>query len=143
MRRYYWVVMCALVASLGLAPLSQATSETSRIMSVYDSQGHEYNFLTQETTIGAALQSAGIALDERDTVEPARDEMLVASSYQVNIYRARPIIVTDGHVRLKVMSAHQIAARIATDAGLPLLDADTTFEQATAQLLVRRERLGR
>ena len=126
MRRYYWVVMCALVASLGLAPLSQATSETSRIMSVYDSQGHEYNFLTQETTIGAALQSAGIALDERDTVEPARDEMLVASSYQVNIYRARPIIVTDGHIRLKVMSAHQIAARIATDAGLPLLDADTT-----------------
>ncbi len=118
------------LASIGMALAVQA-DDGARLISVYD-QGNDHRFLTKEKTIGAALQAAGIAIDERDSVEPSLDEELVASTYQVNIYRVRPIIVVDGKVRLKVLSARQTAAHIAKDAGVTLYDEDRTdFSLAT------------
>lgn len=120
-----WVVgvMITVAACIGVSVTTRATETDSRVISVYD-QGVEHNFLTQEATIGAALKKAGITLDARDSVEPSRDSKLVAASYQVNIYRARPIIVNDGAVRIKVLSAHQTAEKIAKDAGVSLKDGD-------------------
>lgn len=130
-RRGVAVIFLVIAASISLGASLGATDNESRLISVYD-QGVERSFLTQETTIGAALEAAGIALDARDSVEPSRNEELVASSYQVNIYRARPIIVIDGSTRTRVLSAHQTAAKIAKDAGVPLKDGDTTqFSLAT------------
>ena len=123
-RRSVAAAILIIAASIGLKVVAQATDDTNRLISVYD-QGVEHSFITQEKTIGAALETAGIALDERDSVEPSRNEELVADTYQVNIYRARPIIVVDGAVRLKILSAHQSPALIAEDAGLPLKDSDT------------------
>ena len=124
-------IILALVANVGFGIISQATDDTRRLISVYD-QDVDHSFLTNETTIGAALQKAGIVLDDRDNVEPSRDEELVANSYQVNIYRARPIVVVDGNVRLKILSAHQTAALISKDAGIPLKDDDIAeFSLAT------------
>ena len=121
----------ALMANVGLGIILQATDDTSRLISVYD-QGIDHSFLTKETTVGAALEKAGITLDDRDVVEPSRDEELIANTYQVNIYRARPIVVVDGNTRLKILSAHQTAALIANDAGIPLQDNDVAeFSLAT------------
>ncbi len=130
-RRGVAVIFWAMAASIGFGAILGATDTESRLISVYD-QGVDYSFLTKETTIGAALREAGITLDDRDSVEPSREEELVAATYQVNIYRARPIIVVDGPVRLKILSAHQTAEQIASDAGIPLKDEDRTdFSLAT------------
>jgi len=59
-------------------------------------------------------------------VEPAVTEKLVASDYQVNIYRARPVIIVDGNVRQKIITPHQTAEQIATDAGITLYPEDKT-----------------
>lgn len=130
-RRGVAVIFWAMAASIGFGAILGATDTESRLISVYD-QGADYSFLTKETTIGAALREAGITLDDRDSVEPSREEELVAATYQVNIYRARPIIVVDGPVRLKILSAHQTAEQIASDAGIPLKDEDRAdFSLAT------------
>lgn len=130
-RRGVAVIFWAMAASIGFGAILGATDTESRLISVYD-QGVDYSFLTKETTVGAALREAGITLDDRDSVEPSREEELVAATYQVNIYRARPIIVVDGPVRLKILSAHQTAEQIASDAGIPLKDEDRTdFSLAT------------
>ena len=130
-RRGVAVIFWAMAASICFGAILGATDTESRLISVYD-QGADYSFLTKETTIGAALREAGITLDDRDSVEPSREEELVAATYQVNIYRARPIIVVDGPVRLKILSAHQTAEQIASDAGIPLKDEDRTdFSLAT------------
>lgn len=124
-RRGVAVIFWAMAASIGFGAILGATDTESRLISVYD-QGADYSFLTKETTIGAALREAGITLDDHDSVEPSREEELVAATYQINIYRARPIIVVDGPVRLKILSAHQTAEQIASDAGIPLKDEDRT-----------------
>ena len=62
-------------------------------MSVYD-KGVERTIITRAKTVREALKAARIDIDEkRDVVEPALNEQLVASSYNVNIFRAQPITV--------------------------------------------------
>ncbi|MGV9001554.1 MAG: ubiquitin-like domain-containing protein [Candidatus Saccharimonadaceae bacterium] len=106
--------------------MAYAQDTTSgRLLTVYD-RGTKSAFLTDAKTLSAALKKANIELDPRDTVEPSRDEELVAPEYKVNIYRARPVVVVDGSVRTKVMTPYQTAERIASDAGSPLYAEDVT-----------------
>ena len=72
-----------------------ALTADQRLISVHD-RGVEKGIITKATTLREALQQANISIGENDLVEPGLDEQLVASSYQVNIYRARPVVVIDG-----------------------------------------------
>ena len=103
---------------------SVKTGEAKRLITVYD-RNTKSSFLTDKKTIAEALKNNGIELDPRDTVEPSRDDELVAQDYQVNIYRARPVFVTDGTTRVKVMSPYQVPDRIAKDAGIAMYPEDT------------------
>lgn len=100
-----------------------AQQEGVRFMTVYD-RGAKTSFMTDAKTIAEALSTAGVSLDERDAVEPARDETLVASEYTVNIYRARPVTVIDGVLKKKVFTPYQSSERIASDAGVALFSED-------------------
>ena len=93
------------------------------LITVYD-RGQSTAFLTDAHTLGDALTKEGIQLDPRDTVEPSRNEELVASEYKVNVYRARPVVIIDGSVRVKTVSPYQTAERIAEDAGFTLASED-------------------
>ena len=101
-----------------------ATGE-QRLMTVYD-QGQEKTFFTNQSTVKAALKAEGIDVTDIDTVEPRVDTALVAKNYRVNIYRARPVIINDGAIRIQVLTAEQSPKRIVAAAGLELHDEDTT-----------------
>ncbi len=127
----------ALILSIGFGLqqfVSAQTDSDSRLITVYD-RGLTNTFLTEAETLGDALDQAGIELDPRDTVEPSRDEELVASEYKVNIYRARPVIVVDGAVRSKVMTPYQTADRIASDADITLNPEDIATMSRSTELL--------
>jgi len=117
------VVVSASIVGLGNSVL--AKDEKGRLISVYD-RGTTRVFLSKEKTLGEALKAENIELDARDTVEPSTKEVLVASSYKVNIYRARPVVVVDGAIRLKTVSPYQTAAQIAKDVGVTVYDEDIT-----------------
>ena len=102
-----------------------ATNQSGRLVTIHD-RGQEKVMLTQAATVGDALKEAGITLDSRDTVEPAVTQKLIASEYQVNIYRARPVTIIDGATREKVITPYQTADQIAKDAGITLYPEDTT-----------------
>ena len=93
-------------------------------MSVYD-KGVEKTIVTRAKTVREALKAARIDVDERrDVVEPALDERLVARSYNVNIFRARPVMVVDGQARIRLTTAEQTPAAIAKAAGITLYSED-------------------
>jgi uncharacterized protein YabE (DUF348 family) len=108
-----------------LTPAVSAQGDSPRLVSVYD-RGVTSVFLTSEKTIGAALKAEGIYIDSRDMVEPAASRALIAPSYKINIYRARPVIVVDGSVRVKTVSPYQTTAQIARDVGITVFDEDIT-----------------
>ncbi len=104
---------------------AEAQSEGGRLITVHD-RGAETAFITTKETLKDALIEQGIQLDTKDAVEPAVEEKLVAPSYQVNIYRARPVTVIDGATRQRIVTPYQSAERIVNDTDITLYSEDTT-----------------
>src|SRR4051812_42139356 len=65
-----------------------------RLITIHD-RDTEKVILSNAGTIADAVKDAGISLDSHDAVEPALTQKLIASEYQINIYRARPVTVVD------------------------------------------------
>ncbi|MFZ1242619.1 MAG: ubiquitin-like domain-containing protein, partial [Candidatus Saccharimonas sp.] len=86
--------------------------------------GTEKGFYTKASTLRQALKDANVRLDENDRTEPSLDEVLVASSYEVNVYRARPVTIRDGAIRTKIITAYRTGKQIAKQANIPLQDED-------------------
>lgn len=113
---------------------ADALTGSGRLLTIHD-RGEEKVMLSEAATVGDALKAANITLDSHDTVEPAVTEKLVASEYQINIYRARPVTVIDGPTREKIVTAYQTADQIVKDAGITLYPEDTTSLQRSDDIL--------
>ncbi len=98
-------------------------SQSGRLITIHD-RGIEKVILSNSDTIGDAIKEAGISIDKNDVVEPGADQKLVASDYQVNIYRARPVIIIDGNVRQKIITAFQTAEQITKSVGIVIYPED-------------------
>lgn len=123
-----WIGAMLLVASLAIfASVAQAAPQVDRsnkhVLTIYDG-GSEHGILTEAKTLGEALKQAGVELDKNDITEPGLDEELVAGAYNVNIYRARPVMVVDGSSQTKIMSPYRSAKQIAKQAGIELRPED-------------------
>lgn len=110
------------ISGITHADNGKATSN-GRIITIHD-RGSEKLVVSQAATVGDVIKEAGILIDTKDVVEPSLDQKLVASDYQVNIYRARPVIIIDGASRTKIITANQTPEQIAADAGIKLFDED-------------------
>jgi len=106
-----------------LIPKAQALEDGERLFMIHD-RGVEHGIISDASSLREVLEEADISLDDNDRVEPSLDEELVANQYQVNIYRARPVVIVDGNVRQLVMSAYQTPKQIAAHADIALRDED-------------------
>lgn len=120
-----FVAIFVLILLSTTADAATPGSAGGKLITIHD-RGQEKVILTDKDTLSAALKQADVTIDKHDTVEPAIDSKLVASTYQVNIYRAKPVIVVDGNDRTRVMTAHTSGQDIASDAGIKLRDEDDT-----------------
>lgn len=115
----FLVVTAIFLVSNVTHAVSSDALQNGRLITIHD-RGIEKIILSQALTIGDAIKEAGLTVDENDVVEPAITEKLVSSNYQVNIYRANPVIIVDGNIRQKIMTPYQTAEQIAKAAGVTL-----------------------
>ena len=113
---------------------AQAVKSGQHLITIHD-RGEDKSVLTNDTTLRQVFASAHIVLDQNDMVEPGLDEPLVGESYQVNVYRARPIVIVDGAHQQKVMSAYQTPEQIVKHAGISLRDEDKTDLTLSSDLI--------
>lgn len=106
-----------------LIPKAHALQDGERLFMIHD-RDVERGVISDASSLREVLKEAGISLDQNDRVEPGLDEELAANQYQVNIYRARPVLIEDGSVRQLVMSAYQTPKQIASHAGIVLREED-------------------
>ena len=102
---------------------SAVQSAEQHIITLHD-DGKEKGFITKADTLREALKDANIPVDANDRTEPGLDEALVAASYEVNIYRARMVIVRDGENETKIITAYRTGKQIAEQAGLTVQQED-------------------
>jgi uncharacterized protein YabE (DUF348 family) len=127
-------VLLGVTSSL-IMPKAYAFSKSSeRLITIHD-RGQEKGLITSASTLRDVFEQANIALDKNDIVEPGLDEKLISNNYQVNIYRARPVLIIDGSVRQLTMSAYQTPKQIAQQAGISLRDEDTATLEASDDLI--------
>lgn len=120
------------VYALPADPTPVAAGE--HLVTVHDN-GRDKGILTKASTIRQAFSEAGIIVDPNDRVEPGLDQPLIATNYEVNVYRARPVTIIDGAVRIKVMSPEQTADKITAQAGITLHDEDETTLAASNDMV--------
>lgn len=127
-------VILAVTVAIVISRPAAAEMQGGKLITVHD-RGQERSFVTDKTTLGEALEAAQISIEPHDAVEPGLDEQLVATNYQVNIYRARPVVIVDGATRQKVVTPYQSAARIVEDAGISLYPEDTTKMSRSSDII--------
>lgn len=115
-------------------PSAYAADAGEHLVTIHD-RDKVRTILTRQDTLGEALREADYTFDANDLVEPGLDEELVSRDYQVNIYRARPIVIEDGRVKQLVMSAYQTPQQIAEHAGINLHDEDDAELTMTDSLI--------
>ncbi len=129
-----------LVLSVPVAVFTQVYAQSAgpqsgeRLITFHD-RGEVRVILTRANTVADAITDADIILAKEDIVEPSLEQPLVASDYTVNIYRARPVIIDDGALRVKVMTAAQTAVAIMKDAQLDLNPEDETDLTASKDIV--------
>jgi len=99
--------------------------QNAHLITIHD-RGNTKVILTKASTIGNAIADAGIPIDKKDMVEPDLNQRLIATHYQVNIYRARPVLVIDGNIRQKIITPYQTPLQIAASAGIVIYPEDIT-----------------
>ena len=133
------LIILAILLVISFTFFNQASAGDDRVsldkhlITIYD-RGVEKVVLTNSRTIGDAIREAGINLDENDRVEPNKNEEIIASEYQVNIYRARPVLVIDGVLRQRIITAYQTPEQIAESIGIDLYPEDIATISRTDDL---------
>lgn len=131
---FYIFILCLSIGfgvlSALLIPKAHAVGDGERLVMIHD-RDTEQGLITKADTLREVFKQAGIRLDQNDRVEPGLDEPLVANHYQVNIYRARPVVIVDGPIKQLVMSAYQTPKQIAKHAGIELRDEDNAEVDVT------------
>lgn len=110
---------------------SEDTSGDSFMVSIYD-RGEKKVVQTSSKNVEAVLEEYSITLESVDKVEPSFEEEINSNNFQINIYRAKPVVVVDGIVKTKILTSAQTPSEIVKEAGLELKEADTAeYELAT------------
>jgi uncharacterized protein YabE (DUF348 family) len=123
-------IVGATVYAHGGRPLQ--TSD-SHIVYLFDNGGKQQTLDTKAKTVGELVGKISLHLIPQDVVEPSLDTPIVEDNFRVNVYRARPVTVTDDKGTKTVTVTAQKSARVvAQDAGLTVYPEDlATFAQGT------------
>lgn len=130
-RSKVWLILAATFALVTIGSMSRVMADDGtanheqHMITIYD-EGVEQTIITRADTVRDALKQAEVTVANVDMVEPRLDQKLVAEHYNVNIYRARPVIVEDGQTRLRTVTAAQSPSKIAEAADVTLYPEDTT-----------------
>ena len=95
----------------------------THFVTIFDN-GEKTVLRSSAETVREVLERADIAYDSDDKVEPSLDEKITEDNFNINIYRARELVVIDGTKEMFVRTPSTDFEMIAADAGVKLLPAD-------------------
>lgn len=96
---------------------AEIDAATTSVVSVYV-DGDKQSVTTDAQTVGEVLDRAEIEIDEHDIVEPALDAEVTNHVFNINVYRALPVLLVDGEDEHRIKSAYGSARLIAENSGV-------------------------
>lgn len=91
---------------------------------------------TRAQTVGEVLNHAGIELRDGDVVEPTADSSVVSQDFNINVYRAKPVTVTDNQgQKITTKVTESAPTEMAKKAGMTIYPEDNVTVAPPAQAL--------
>jgi uncharacterized protein YabE (DUF348 family) len=118
------IVSVAWGVGTGHLPLAPGTRADARVISLY-ADGKKNIISTNATTVGDALNRAGVVLEANDLVEPKTSTVITDGFFNINVYRAKAITVVDGNKSYHLRSAYSSPRLLAEAAGLNVFPEDS------------------
>ena len=122
-------IFCELFAAVtcGFIP-TFAVDETinndeQNFVNFYDGE-KTVTYKTDAHTVKEALERANITLNKGDIVEPALREKITTDNFNINVYRARKVVIKDGSRQNHVTTASRNPREIAKQVGINLRNED-------------------
>ncbi|MBQ3271499.1 G5 domain-containing protein [Candidatus Saccharibacteria bacterium] len=113
---------------------SLAPSGDIHYVTIYD-QGKKLTIKTDAVTVADALSRAHFEIATTDIVEPGLTTLINDGNFHINIYRSRPVIVSDGTTKKRLETASYDPITIARDAGFSVYDGDEVNMVANTNFL--------
>ncbi len=111
-----------------------AVVSSEHYITIYDGD-NKITVRSNANTIREALERADVKVSESDTVEPALDETINEENFNINIYRAREVVVLDGQTKKYIKTAATDPIKVAEAAGVEILEADLVKVESFNNLL--------
>ncbi|MDO4978565.1 MAG: G5 domain-containing protein [Candidatus Saccharibacteria bacterium] len=135
--KLFYMLSVALILSSGVFALTMNAGRTyaeddevnySEItgyhyVTIHDS-GAKVTIKTEAATVGEVLNRMNIEIDGTDIVDPGLTTEINSDNYHINIYRARPVLVTDGIIKKYLSTASFDSKLVAEEAGFSVYDGD-------------------
>lgn len=104
------------------------------VVNIFDGK-QRFNIRAKKQSVAEALKAVGIKINPDDAVEPSLESEITQDNFNINIYRAREVIVIDGAQKRYVKTAANEAKDIAKAAGVTLTDGDIMVLKSYNNLL--------
>ena len=109
------------------------SNDKNKLVNIYD-RGVKTSVISDGAKVKDAVEKSGIILNEHDRVEPGLDSEISNVEYNVNVYRAHPVVIVEDSLKKPVVSSYQTGNEIVKEAGINLRDEDTVELQKANEL---------
>ena len=109
------------------------SNDKNKLVNIYD-RGVKTSVISDRAKVKGAIGKSGIILNEHDRVEPGLDSEISNVEYNVNVYRAHPVVIVEDSLKKPVVSSYQTGSEIVKEAGINLRDEDTVELQKANEL---------
>src|SRR5690606_37389508 len=89
---------------------------------------------TRAKTVGDLLEKLSITIDDGDVVEPSVDTPIYEDGFNVNVYRARDVVIRDGKRSVSVKTASRSPRIIARNNGIVVFPEDDIIPEASTDI---------
>jgi uncharacterized protein YabE (DUF348 family) len=119
---FLFLFFSGMVALIGLGGETLGPSD-SRVVRLFV-DGSEQVIPTRARTVEQLLDRLNIAVSKNDIVEPSVETEITDSGFEVNVYRARTVLVDDGEKERVIFTAEPTPERIAKQVGVTVHPED-------------------
>ena len=116
------IIVLGLVTGF-IPPPKHVMADSSHIVSLYF-DGQKRVITTDTKTVGEVLSQNGVKISDGDLVEPGVDTQIPEGFFNINVYRARPVVVVDGQKQLTIKTALQSPKLISEAVGITVYPED-------------------
>ena len=114
------------IGFIGFSGTTVGASDTRVVSLTVD--GEEQIVPTRATSVADLLDRLDIELGDKDIVSPGLDTPIEEDGFEVDLYRARQVLVTDGATETVVYTAEPTPAAVAESAGIIVYPEDDLTE---------------